>query len=419
MPAKLDAWLSSNLPATPRLPLPARSDIDRIIASTCTRLLALQHPSAEDVAAQNQGQERAEPCEWSYSCAYSVCGAPPLAFRIGGTAIVGIALMSVPLVENDTARRQALRRAIDHIVELSTHPDISLEEFKGGFDVRNWAHCFGVRMLVAADRAGLVSNERRARVQLAIARYTEALLQTELAECGGWNYNRASGDALVGHSCTFLTAHCIVSLCDVRDGGYPISVRDVEASDLGSSDVLGAPTPASKRDRANERRILDGVIDRAFAAIERVRQPSGFLAYDSSGVGVIPNRQFVPECVGRLMVAEVASIRAGRVNLDRLRSSMQHFREAWKDLDRERGRGGVHEAPFGIAPYYFFFAFTAAAEAAHALPPAENDQEYTGSVAYGSAMAILALVDRLAPRTELLDAQSKPAPVRGLDRDER
>jgi hypothetical protein len=353
--------------------------------------------------------------------------------------------MSVPLVENDTARRQALRRAIDHIVELSTHPDISLEEFKGGFDVRNWAHCFGVRMLVAADRAGLVSNERRARVQLAIARYTEALLQTELAECGGWNYNRASGDALVGHSCTFLTAHCIVSLCDVRDGGYPISVRDVEVNDLGSREVLDAPTPASKRDRANERRILDGVIDRAFAAIERVRQPSGFLAYDSSGVGVIPNGQFVPECVGRLMVAEVASIRAGRVNLDRLRSSMQHFREAWTALDKERGRGGVHEAPFGIAPYYFFFAFTAAAEAAHALPPAErdehlafiravilsirtpsgvyagmwNDQEYTGSVAYGSAMAILALVDRLAPRTELLDAQSKPAPVRGLDRDER
>jgi hypothetical protein len=54
-----------------------------------------------------------------------------------------------------------------------------------------------------------------------------------------------------------------------------------------------------------------------------------------------------------------------------------------------------------------------------------NDQKYNGSVAYGTAMAILALIDRTEAPTPALPAAatpsspSKPAPVRSLDRDER
>ncbi|MEY2794614.1 MAG: hypothetical protein RIR10_330, partial [Planctomycetota bacterium] len=285
-----DIWLSKNLPAIPRWPLLQREAIDRLIADSVARLLALQAPIPSQEELPN-----AKRCEWSYECLYRCGNEPPVAFRVGGTSIVGIALLAAPGLADDAVRRAALLRAIDQVANLATDPEISIEEYDGGFDVRNWAHCFGVRFLIAADRAGLVTDDRRERIHRAIARYADALLKSELPARGGWNYFREDGAFLRGHACTFLSAHCIVSLLDVRDGGYAISIsggdgaagesagpRTEPAQSTQPAPPTDAPTDVSTstststpaRDLARERRALDEVIARAFAAIESARQPS-------------------------------------------------------------------------------------------------------------------------------------------------
>lgn len=393
-------WSQPRMEARPGAVQPDPVRIADAVRTGVQRLLELQEAAAE--SAESSETPDGPRCEWPYECVYKEGGGPPAAFRVGGTSIVGLALLAAPGLQEDGVRRAALVRAADAVARLATHERIAFEHEASGFDVRNWAHCFGLRFLLRMERSEILPEDRRAPVRAAIERYAGSLLHTARPGKGGWHYMRIDDVGMRGESSSFLTAHCIIALVEARDAGVePLAWESPE----GTSSVPS----------------YDAIIAKALDAIESARLPDGFLGYDTRRAGAFGpghSRRGMPECMGRRLIADVAAARAGRPDLERARSSLALFRASWEDLDAQRGIGGAHREPFGIAPYYFFFAVTAAADAARLCPPDErdahlafiralvlsirapdgtwNDQDYPGSAAYGTAMSILALVDPAA-----------------------
>ena len=89
--------------------------------------------------------------------------------------------------------------------------------------------------------------------------------------------------------------------------------------------------------------------------------------------------------------------------------------EVGPELEKRRKKTGTHVAPYGVAPYYFFYAFTHAAMAIELLPESGraadrarvreilfkvrdadgtwNDRVFARSAAFGTAMSVLALLE--------------------------
>jgi hypothetical protein len=133
-----------------------------------------------------------------------------------------------------------------------------------------------------------------------------------------------------------------------------------------------------------------------------------------------------------MAVAELALYQAGRSDLARLRGAVDAFFVHWKWLEDRRAKPGTHEGPYGIAPYYFYFAHCYAAVAIELLPEVDrsayraqleelllktaqedgtwNDRVFPRSAAYGTAMAILALTSPQQSTPARWTAAAAPAP---------
>jgi hypothetical protein len=116
-----------------------------------------------------------------------------------------------------------------------------------------------------------------------------------------------------------------------------------------------------------------------------------------------------------MCAVEVALARAGKGDEKRLRFAVDRFFEFWPELEKRRKKTGTHVAPYGVAPYYFFYAFTHAAAAIELLPEQGraadrvrfrellfqvrdkdgtwNDRVFARSAAFGTAMSVLALLE--------------------------
>ncbi|MCA9297034.1 MAG: hypothetical protein KC983_10965, partial [Phycisphaerales bacterium] len=102
----------------------------------------------------------------------------------------------------------------------------------------------------------------------------------------------------------------------------------------------------------------------------------------------------------------------------------------WDWLEQRRAKSGTHERPYGVAPYYFYYAHLAAAQAIECLPRSErreyrrrlhdllmktrddngtwNDRVFPRSANYGTAMAVLTL---RCPDIPAIPAWSPEPPV--------
>ena len=115
-----------------------------------------------------------------------------------------------------------------------------------------------------------------------------------------------------------------------------------------------------------------------------------------------------------MAVAESTLYLAGRSSIERIRGAIDAFIVHWQWLDARRAKTGTHKPPYGIAPYYFYYAHYYAAQAVELLPEHEraeyrrrlnellfsvqledgswNDRVFGRSTNYGTAMAIQALM---------------------------
>ena len=189
-----------------------------------------------------EGESRAE---WPYEGVYRVRdvdnprGRIPIGYRVGGTGIVGMALLHAPEYKDDTGRREAIRRAIEFVVGATDH-ELMNPVYEGGYDVRGWGYCYGLMFLLHLKRAGQVPAEVAADVELATRFYVKALQQIEIPTLGGWNYAR-DGIDVPSRGSPFMTAPCLQVLFDAQAPGYTVARAVIEPRRLILIDELFTP----------------------------------------------------------------------------------------------------------------------------------------------------------------------------------
>ncbi len=346
-------------------------------------------------AMQSKGPGADVAAEWPYEGVYRVANDIPYGYRVGGTSIAGLALLAAPGLENDAPRKEALCRAVEFVAGSETEPLLSFDPsvYRGGYDVRNWAHCYGLRFLLRAKSALQLTPELAEKVDGCARFFLEALKKTEIPTVGGWQYARNPGIENACSMSPFMTAPCLEALLEAKAAGFAVEPE---------------------------------LIARSVHALEMCRGESGFVAYGTEKE-IRDQASQIPGAMGRMCATEVALAKAGKQDNARLRFAVESFFEHWLELEKRRKKQGTHVAPYGVAPYYFFYAHLYAASAIALLPEAEqpplatrfvsvllksrdadgswNDRVFARSAAYSTAMSVLALLD-LEPALS-----SAPAPV--------
>jgi hypothetical protein len=322
--------------------------------------------------------------EWPYEGVYRVGGTIPAGYRVGGSAIVCSALLEAPGFEASEARRAAVARSLEFMLDELEQNELLAPGPKQGYDVRGWAHAYALHFFLRALERDVVSSEQQERVSAMVPRLLACLAANEIPEGGGWNY--AGGAAS-----SFMTASTLLALFAARDGGFEV-----------------AP----------------GMVERGLAALERAR------AAETGAFGYSGARQEpMASSAARAAIAELCLLRAGRSDVARLRGAIAGFFDNWDHLRERKGQQGTHAPPYGIAPYYFYYGHTYAALAIEHLPEAEraewraklratlwrtreahggwNDRIFPRSESYSTAMAVLALI---APQLPAVPEWPSPEP---------
>jgi hypothetical protein len=337
-------------------------------------------------------QEGAARAEWPYEGVYRVApyspghspepgkrGEIPMGYRVGGTSIVALSLLRAPGYAEDAARGQAVARAVEFVCGARHHGLMS-PEYEGGYDVRGWGYVYAIEFLATLLREERVPEGADAEVRAALRAYLEALAAIEIPGAGGWSYSRRGPLDRSSPTSPFMTGPALQALFAARAAGEPV--------------------PAA-------------LVERGLGALERGRLESGEVLYGSPEGAQSAGGQ-LPGSVGRMLTTEVTLRLAGRGSLARVRGAIDAFLVHWEWLDRRRAQTGTHVAPYGVAPYYFYYAHEQAARAIELLPEAErgeyrrrlherlfavqqdsglwNDRVFERTANYGTACAVQALV---------------------------
>jgi hypothetical protein len=360
---------------------PAPAQVESPVAAEQTTAIEPETRRVEDalrkgievLLALQEGDARAE---WPYEGVYRVEGAIPIGYRIGGTAISAMALMAAPGYEDDPERRAAVRRATQFIISGLDHPLMGAK-IEGRYDVRGWGYTYALHLLLELRERALVPDDLSDSVDQAIRAYIGRIAATEIPQSGGWNYSRRAGFDQPSPQSAFMTAPTLQALFRARARGFEVDAK---------------------------------VIDRGVAALQRGRIASGAFAYAGDGGAA---KDGLPGAIGRTLAAETTLQLCGHSTQAHLRSALDDFFTHWRELDKRRAQPGTHAPPFGVAPYYFYYAHYFAAQAIEQLPDAEradyrrkltdllfsvrqadgswNDRVFPRSASFGTAMTMLAL----------------------------
>ncbi|MBX3377858.1 MAG: terpene cyclase/mutase family protein [Phycisphaeraceae bacterium] len=315
--------------------------------------------------------------EWPYEGVYRVNRRIPIGYRIGGTGICASAIVLAPGYAEDATKQAAVSRAVAYVCQGIEHP-LMTPDYDGGYDVRGWGYTYGLRFLLLLKSRGQIPAAYADASERAIRFYIDAIQKTQIPEVGGWNYSRGKINEVAPPS-PFMTAPTLQALFEAKAAGYTVE---------------------------------EAVVDRALTFLELSKAPSGSVVY--AGKAGDGRRDGVPGAVGRMLSSEVALFLAGRSNQSNVRAAVDAFIVHWEWLNKRRAQTGTHVGPYGVAPYYFYFAHFYAAEAIELLPPHEraeyrrrvnellfsvrledgswNDRVFPRSAAYGTAMATMALL---------------------------
>ncbi|MBS0196099.1 MAG: hypothetical protein JSR77_05020 [Planctomycetes bacterium] len=324
--------------------------------------------------------------QWPYEGVYRVNGKIPIGYRVGGTAIVVMALVQSPGYAGDEERAAAVARAVDFLCEAIADPDMSTENYQGGYDVRCWGDIEAVACLCRLKRMGLVPEAKKNAVEKAMAFYLDGIHKLEMPKTGGWNYARPAGRDAPGAPSSFVTGVALQSLFEAAEAGYVVDAMTIE---------------------------------RGLSVLETARAASGAIVYSGAAGNRERQADGVPGAVGRMNLAEATLLLAGRGSVQNVRGAVDAFIVHWDWLNKRRAKPGTHQPPYMVAPYYFMFAHHYAAQAVELLPKSEreeyrrrvnellfsvrqddgswNDRVFPRSAGYGTAMAMLAMMQPQTP----------------------
>ncbi len=329
--------------------------------------------------------------DWPYEGVYRVRGEIPIGYRIGGTALVSQALLygAPPTDKNVTA---AMKRGLDFMFAGLADSRMA-PSTRDAYDVRVWGQCCALEYLCRL-RAAKRWFDRREKVDSWIRKLTAALIEEELPH-GGWNYASRRAHA------PFVTAPVVQALLWAKAQGEMVP---------------------------------DEVLDRARDVLLTSRTSDGGFTY--SGVLTLkaaPNsRARVPGSIGRAPLCETTLVMLGAGSPDAVAVALDAFHKHWDELEKRRKQHGTHAPPYGIAPYYFFFAHRYAGQAITFLPQSRqssererllalllrtrdddgtwNDRVFPRSRNFGTAMAVLTLLGDRIPSPPRRVSQRKTDP---------
>jgi hypothetical protein len=329
-------------------------------------------------------EDKDRPGEWPYEGVYRVDGEIPIGYRVGGTGICAITIMSAPDFEKSDAEKAAVQRALAFTLKGLDEPLMSPTAYDAGYDVRGWGYTYALTFMLRLKEKGLVAEGDKERVEKSIRWCIDALQTTEIPEVGGWNYARPPGKNKVAPPSPFMTAPTLQALFEAKKAGYEVDEK---------------------------------VVTRALDFLESAREPSGGIVYSGKGAN---GKQGVPGAVGRMLASESVLYLAGRGSQANIRAAVDAYIVHWDWLNQRRAKPGTHMGPYQIAPYYFYYAHYYAALAVELLPEHEraeyrrrinellmktrhedgswNDRVFARSANYGTSMAVMAMLMPQAPR---------------------
>ena len=328
-------------------------------------------------------QEGEGESEWPYEGVYRVRAsgdepealvkgrsAIPIGYRVGGTGICAQAVLQAPGYADDEQRQAAVGKATEFICRSIRDVRMDPVAYTGNYDVRGWGYIYGLRMLLALRAFEAVPSGMESTVDGTIRWFIKGLDLIEIPRIGGWNYAGRSGTS------PFMTAPALMALFEARRQGF-----DFEP----------------------------GLLDRGLDALARCVAPGGYVDY-SAARQVDDDPGQVPGATGRMVASEAALFLAGRSDQARLLRAVDAFFEHWDALEIRRRKTGTHVPPYGVAPYYFFYAHAYAADAIELLPESQrperrarirdilqgirepdgswNDRVFERSRSYGTAMTM-------------------------------
>lgn len=367
----------------------------RVLILVVVLLVPLQvfsHPKEEESIRQiidravSEMQKTQEPGgEWPYEGVYRVRREIPVGYRIGGTAIVCQMLFYAAAKDNKGAQA-ALSRGLDFILKKLKH-HLMRPSTRDAYDVRVWGHAYALTFfcqLRAARRTG--TPKQTEAIKKWIPRLVKALVIEELPR-GGWNYATRRRQA------SFVTAPVTQALLWARSQGEKVS-----------ADVF-------KRSR----KVL----------LESRHSTGAFTYSGKKNLSRVDVRATIPGSIARSALCESTLMMLGAGSIKAIQNAIDAFHTHWIELENRRKKSGTHAPPYGIAPYYFYFAHRYAAQAIELLPEAQrpkerkrlrqlllrtrdndgtwNDRVFPRSRSYGTAMAILSLLAERIPLPNFLN----------------
>ena len=272
-----------------------------------------------------------------------------------------------------------MTRAVDFICRSTDEPLMQWSDYGGGYDVRGWGYIYALDFLCDLQSTGSVPEGMDAAVQSAIEFYARALQKIAIPTWGGWNYSRSRDVTKPSPQAPFMTGPALQALFAAAARGIPVD---------------------------------DDTITQALDALERSRSTTGAVEYTGGPERASPDTN-AAGAAGRMLASETTLHLAGRGSDARVRGALDSFLAFWDELDARRGKTGTHKGPYGVAPYYFFFAHYYAAQAIELLPeplrreyrePLRrrleqvrledglwNDRVFPRSASYGTALSLLSL----------------------------
>lgn len=341
--------------------------------------------------------------EWPYEGVYRVREQGsrdmviPIGYRVGGTGIVGQALIEAPGLKDDAKRLQALTRSMKFVIASIEHPLMN-PDYDGGYDVRGWGYTYGLLFLLRCESVGIVPEDQAPAEKKACEFFVKAIQDTAIHEVGGWNYARAAGKEKVSPPSPFMTSPTLDALFEAKARGYSVDAK---------------------------------VVEQALATLEKARTPSGSVVY--SGFGGGRRNDPTPGAVGRMLASTTTLHLAGKASAADVRGALDAFIVHWPWLNQRRAKSGTHEGPYMIAPYYFYYAHRAAGRAIEMLPENEraeyrrrvlqllfsvrqedgswNDRVFPRTAGFGTASAMLTILAPDMPKPAGWEGEKTPAPT--------
>ncbi|MBI4563525.1 MAG: terpene cyclase/mutase family protein [Planctomycetes bacterium] len=295
---------------------------------------AISKEEAVKIAVQELLKMQEKTGRWSYEAYHQdpqEKGGLPYGFQVGGTSIVGEALLLT--APDDKEVMAAVHRGLAWTLKALEHKKMT-PRLKEAYDVRIWGHCYALQFLCRLRGMNKMGEYAEA-VKEWIPKLVDTIIKEESPK-GGWNYASRRVPA------SFVTSPMAQALMLAKSQGEAVP---------------------------------DELMQRTLEFLEACRLKDGSFYYGGSTKRPNWDGGGLPGSAGRAVVSESTLGFMGGSSPERIQFALDNFYRNWRELEKRRAKSGTHTGTYGIAPYYFYYAHRFLAQLIELLPEEKRPAE--------------------------------------------